>query len=43
MGFLLFVVYKLDENVCGLVSDFADDTKICEVVDNEDSVLMYTG
>eukprot|EP00061_Rhincodon_typus_P013299 g39588.t1 len=38
LGPLLFVIYtnELEDNVAGLISKFADDTKIGEVVDSEE-------
>ena len=38
LGPLLFVIYvnDLDENLWGMVSKFADDTKIGGIVDNEE-------
>ena len=42
LGPLLFVIYTndLDENIGGMVSKFADDTKIDGIVDSEESYLQ---
>ena len=42
LGPLLFVIYMndLDENIGGMVSKFADDTKIGGIVDSEESYLQ---
>ena len=41
LGSLLFVIYinDLDENLVGMVSKFADDTKIGGIVDSEEGYL----
>ena len=41
LGPLLFVIYinNLDENLVGMVSKFADDTKIGDIVDSEGGYL----
>ena len=41
LGPLLFVIYinDLDENLVGMVSKFADDTKIGSIVDSEEDYL----
>ena len=41
LGPLLFVIYinDLDENIGGMFSKFADDTKIGGIVDSEESYL----
>ena len=42
LGLLLIVIYinDLDENIGGMVSKVADDTKIGGIVDSEDGYLL---